>query len=102
MNKNRSNGILTVSDLANMISMSINKIYQLHLEDKSRSSEDLLTISDVAEMIRISISTIDRLQAEGKFPLADYTIGDKRIRLWRRSTVQDWLDQTQKNPRKII
>lgn len=69
--------------------------------DKNKS-EDLLTVSEVAEFLRISISTIDRLQADGKFPLADYLLGDKKIRLWKRKTIQDWLDQTQKNPKKTV
>lgn len=62
----------------------------------------LLTISHVARLIHYSISTIDRLQADGRFPLADYLLGDKKIRLWKMKTIQDWLDQTQKNPKKAI
>lgn len=62
----------------------------------------LLTVSDVARLIHYSISTIDRLQADGRFPLADYLLGDKKIRLWKMKTIQDWLDQTQKNPKKAI
>lgn len=54
---------------------------------------ELLTM----EMIRqhylpLGKRTVFRLISENKFPKADVTIGGK-IRLWRRETVQSWVDE---------
>jgi predicted DNA-binding transcriptional regulator AlpA len=62
------------------------------IQDAGRSGPELLTLAMIRQdYLPIAERTIFRLISSGKFPPADIRLGGK-IRLWRRSTVETWIN----------
>lgn len=61
---------------------------------------NLLDAQQVAKFLCISKSTLDRLQRDNEIPVADYVVTKSFKRLWKASTIMNWLDIQCKNPRK--
>lgn len=61
---------------------------------------ELLTAAIIRERILpVGKRTFDRWVSSDKFPRADISMGGK-VRLWRRETVERWIDETaRKNKR---
>lgn len=59
-----------------------------------------MRINDVAQYLGISKSNLDKMQAEKRLCPADYLIGKGKIRVWKFTTIQSWLNTLQ-NPKSI-
>ncbi len=58
-----------------------------------------LTIKDVANLLCISIATVNNMQRDKLIPPADYLISGAKKRLWLKSSLLNWLDETCQNPK---
>jgi predicted DNA-binding transcriptional regulator AlpA len=59
----------------------------------TESTPALLTLSMIRKQyVPLGARTIFRMISAGKFPKADIASGGK-IRLWRRETIQQWIDE---------
>lgn len=52
---------------------------------------------DIAQVTGLSESLLDKMQAKGTFPKADFLVGEGKIRIWQRTTVEVWLEKN-RNP----
>ena len=52
--------------------------------------ERMLRIGEVAKILGIGRRTFERMLAAGTFPIHDISLG--RIKVWRPSTVQAWIE----------
>lgn len=63
--------------------------------------KQLLNVKNVAAYVNLSVSTIDRMLADGEFVEPDYLISNVKKRLWKQSTIDTFLEQQCKNPKKV-
>ncbi len=59
-----------------------------------------LDAKELAAYLHVSIATINKMQAENELPLADYVVAGQRKRLWKLETINQWMEENCKNPRK--
>ncbi|MBX9866606.1 MAG: hypothetical protein K2Y14_06795 [Burkholderiales bacterium] len=64
------------------------------------NKDTLMDAKQVCTYIKVSISCLDRMIIENEFCHADFVITQHKKRLWKLSTVQEFLEQNCKNPRK--
>lgn len=64
------------------------------------SEQQFLTIKDVSKMLTISVSCIELMLKNGEMVQPDYKITRTRKRLWKRETIQNWMDVNCSNKEK--
>jgi predicted DNA-binding transcriptional regulator AlpA len=72
------------------------------VERASTVSAQLISLAHVVEMVGMSERTLYRMISRGQFPRADYRRGGtagRRLTLWRRDTVNQWIEENTSGPR---
>ncbi len=65
------------------------------------NKEQLMDAKQVCAYIKVSLSCLDRMLVENAFCHADFVITQHKKRLWKFSTVQNFLEQNCVNPKAI-
>lgn len=63
--------------------------------------EPLLNVKEVGAYIKLSPSCIDQLLAAGNFCQPDFLVSNHRKRLWKLSTLNNYLEQHCRNPKAV-
>jgi|LauGreDrversion4_2_1035121.scaffolds.fasta_scaffold95127_4 predicted DNA-binding transcriptional regulator AlpA len=61
----------------------------------------LMTVKQVGAYLNLSVSNIDRQLADGGFVQPDYLISKIGKRIWKKSTIDSWLESCCRNPKSI-
>ena len=53
---------------------------------------EVMGVTEIAERLERDTGYVSVLIQRGKLPRPDATVGDGRTKVWRRSTIEKWID----------